>query len=133
MSCHLPLATCFSRIIIDDFAPFITGNSPRVATPKCINGPDVTIHVGCEKIVVRYHEKILMHKSSSKLGHHVLLNMPIISIARLGLILISFEDGWSGKRRAAMSLGIFFPASLVIIRWSPPRLVGQTHISHYVR
>jgi hypothetical protein len=110
MLCHLPLATCFSRIIIDDFAPIITGNSPRVATPKCINGPDVTIHVGCEKIVVRYHEKILMHNSSSKLGHPVLLNMSIISISRLGLILISFKDGWSGKRRATMSLGMVSPS-----------------------
>jgi hypothetical protein len=83
----------FSRIVINDFAPIITGNSPPVTTPKCVNRSDVTLCVGCEKIVVQYHENILMHTSSSKLGHHVLLNMSIISVARLGFVLISFGDG----------------------------------------
>jgi hypothetical protein len=26
-------------------------------TPKCVNGSDVTICVGCEEIVVQHHEK----------------------------------------------------------------------------
>jgi hypothetical protein len=48
---------CFSRIVIYDFTPIITSNNPRVVTPNCVNGPDVTIGVGCEKIVVQHHEK----------------------------------------------------------------------------
>jgi hypothetical protein len=73
-----------------------------------------------------------MQKSSSKLGHLVLLNMSIISAARLGLIFISFGDGWSGKSRAATSLRIFFPASSVVIGGSPP-LHGRprTHLTVY--
>jgi hypothetical protein len=70
-----------------------------------------------------------MHKSSSKLGHLVLLNMSIISAAQLGLIFVSFGGGWSGKMRAATSLKIFFPASLVIIGGSPPSMADLKHIS----
>jgi hypothetical protein len=72
----------------------------------------------------------MMHKSSSKLGNPVLLNMPIISIAWLGLILISFKDGWSEKSHAAMSLRIFFPVLSVIIGGSPPSLGRpKTHLA----
>jgi hypothetical protein len=57
MSSHLPLAACFSRIVIYDFTLIVTGNSTRVAIPKCVNGPDVSIGVGCEEIGVQHHEK----------------------------------------------------------------------------
>jgi hypothetical protein len=49
-----------------------------------------------------------------------LLNMPIIFATRLGLILVSFGDGYSGKMCATTSLKIFFPVSSVIIGGSPP-------------
>jgi hypothetical protein len=57
MLSHLPLAAYISCIVVDDFAPIISSNSPRVTTPKCINRPNITICVGCEEIVVQHNEK----------------------------------------------------------------------------
>jgi hypothetical protein len=84
--------------------------------------------LGVRKLVLSTMKKVLMQNSSFKLGHLVLLYISIISTARVGLILISFGDGWLGKRRAAKSLRIFFPASSVSIGGSPPSLPDQRHI-----
>jgi hypothetical protein len=75
-------------------------------------------------------KNILMDTSLSRLGQPVLLNMSIISTARLGFILVSFGDGWSGNKRDAMSVKILFPASSVIIGLSPPSLGRpKTHLT----
>jgi hypothetical protein len=49
--------------------------------------------LGVRKLMFSTMENILMHISSSKLDHPILLNMSIISAAQLGFILISFGDG----------------------------------------
>jgi hypothetical protein len=99
--------------------------SPLRASPICVS--DLSF---LRSVLFSTMKKILMHKSLSKLGHPVLWNMSIISATQLGFILISFGDGWSGKRHAATSLRIIFHTSSVIIGGSPPSLGRQkTHLT----
>jgi hypothetical protein len=90
---NLPFQACVSGVVVNDLTPIIPGNCFGVTTPKCVHRSDVIVSIGCKKIDVKHDEKNLMHSSSSKLGHHVLLYMSIISAAWVGLILISLGDG----------------------------------------